>query len=54
MAAKRGVSYKERISGFKAAQRARSVVQLPFPIRKGLIGLAACAANGEYIPPGRR
>jgi Protein of unknown function (DUF2806) len=36
MAAKRYVSYKEGIAGSRAAQRARGVVQLPVPIRKGL------------------
>jgi hypothetical protein len=53
MVAKRYVPDKERIPGSRAAQRARGVVQLPVPIRKGFIGPAVCAAGREYIPPGR-
>jgi hypothetical protein len=37
MVAKRYVPYKARISRLKAAQRARSAVQLPLPIRKGFL-----------------
>jgi hypothetical protein len=52
MVAKRYVPYIERICGSRAAQRASTVAQLPFPIRKGFqasrIGLVACAA-GESI-----
>jgi hypothetical protein len=52
MIAKGYVPDKERIAGSRAAQRARGVVQLPVPIRKGFIGPAVCAAGGEYIPGG--
>jgi len=48
MVVKRYVPHKERASGSRAAQRARGVVQLPVPIRKGFIGLAVCAAGREY------
>ena len=46
MVAKRYVPYKARISGFKAAQRASSAVQLPLPIRKGFLTL-----HVSVLPP---
>jgi hypothetical protein len=52
MVAKRYVPDKEGIPGSRAAQRARGVVQLPVPIRKGFIGLAVCAAGGGVYTRG--
>jgi hypothetical protein len=53
MVAKGYVSDKERASGSRAAQRARGVVQLPVPIRKGFVGPAVCAAGGGVYTTGQ-
>jgi hypothetical protein len=51
MVAKRDVSYEERASGSRAAQRAGSVVQLPLPTRKGFLTLHLARSHPVGLPP---